>query len=53
MTCPFTFAVRAVIAARKAWKLLVTQTPKTFGWGYHLNPYRVVHPMRYIRARRR
>jgi hypothetical protein len=28
-------------------------TPKTFGWGYTLNLYWVVHPVRYVRAHRR
>ncbi|GAB3147989.1 DUF5808 domain-containing protein [Amycolatopsis sp. NPDC004378] len=28
-------------------------TPKAFGWGYDLNLYWLVHPRRYLRARRR
>jgi hypothetical protein len=28
-------------------------TPKTFGWGYGLNFYWLVHPLRLVRARRR
>jgi hypothetical protein len=27
-------------------------TPKSFGWGYDLNLFWVVHPMRWLRARR-
>jgi len=27
-------------------------TPKSFGWGYDLNLYWVVHPLRWVRARR-
>jgi hypothetical protein len=27
-------------------------TPKSFGWGYDVNFYWVVHPLRYLRARR-
>ncbi len=27
-------------------------TPKTFGWGLDLNLYWIVHPTRFIRARR-
>lgn len=26
-------------------------TPKAFGWGYTLNLYWLVHPVRYLRAR--
>jgi Family of unknown function (DUF5808) len=28
-------------------------TPKTFGWGFGLNFYWVLHPLRLVRARRR
>ncbi len=41
--------------AARAWNRddLRFWTPKTFGWGYGMNFYWLVHPLRYMRARRR
>jgi hypothetical protein len=38
----------------RAWNPEDTRlfTPKTFGWGYGLNVYWLVHPLRYARRRR-
>jgi hypothetical protein len=28
-------------------------TPKTFGWGYGINAYWLVHPLRYVQGKKR